>query len=385
MTSNSDIVHITDIHLGFSQLSGKHVYDNLIDYLYPHLEKCKLLLFSGDTFHTLLDFNHPAAKYVVLFLNDLFNISHTNNLAIRFLRGTYTHDRNQVSFINGIAKQHGNINFDIKCYDVLSLDFEKSLDLRMLYIPDDLGYSSSNDCIADVHKLLNEYKWENVDVVVGHGYFKHVLPPGIPHLPACTFDMSQFTDICTKCVLFGHVHTPSITNLEGLPVIYGGSFERMNHGEEEAKGFVTIDTSGDKWKYTFVENKNTILFKTYTSSIEQTDDIIIDFKEWITKQNLSTINPNHIRVKHDNLEIRQLLGKIIKAEYPEYQVKYSHLAPTSTSVLHAPIETLQVENIELVIPTELNVIDLIEDHITNIQQNNLNIRDIRNVWDLIEP
>lgn len=384
MSNNSDIVFITDPHLGFPHVASKHVYNNLVDYLYPHLLKAKLLIFGGDTFHTLLDFNHPAAKFVISFLNDLFSISHTNNLPIRFLRGTYTHDRNQVALINDIANQQSNKGHDVKCYSTLSLDFEKSLNLRILYIPDDLGYASSNDCITDTYKLLNDYKWENVDMVVGHGYFKHVLPPGMPHMPACTFDMSQFTNICTKCVLFGHVHTPSISNVNSLPVIYGGSFERMNHGEEESKGFITIDTSTDKWKYTFVENKNTILFKTYISDIQIVDDIIIDFKQWIAKQNLSIVNPNHIRVKHNSLEIRQLLGKIIKAEYPEYQVKYSHLSTTSTDVQQLPIETLQMEKIELVTPTELNIVDLINDHISNIQQTNLAIKDIRYIWDLKE-
>ena len=53
--------------------------------------------------------------------------------------------------------------------------------LRVLYIPDNLVYQSSSDCIVAIKELLRNANWDNVDFVVGHGYFQHVLPRNIPH------------------------------------------------------------------------------------------------------------------------------------------------------------------------------------------------------------
>ena len=93
------IVVLSDLHYGHRKVSGKHLYFNLVKFAYPEIEKCDLLILSGDTFHSLLDFNHPAASYIIQFFNDLFYMSQKYHFKIRILRGTYSHDRDQVRYI----------------------------------------------------------------------------------------------------------------------------------------------------------------------------------------------------------------------------------------------------------------------------------------------
>lgn len=361
------IVVLSDLHYGHRKVSGKHMYFNLVKYAYPEIEKCDLFIISGDTFHSLLDFNHPAASYIIQFFNDLFYMSQKYHFKIRILRGTYSHDRDQIKYIEKSSYSSLDIQkTDLKIYSDISIDEEivNKESVRILYLPDDLPYKNQEECLDAVYKLLVSRKWNKVDLIIGHGYCQYVLPFGAKG-PSVVYTAEALSSICKHIAVFGHVHTPSTKRYKKFTMVYVGSFERMNHGEEERKGFITIDTKN--WSVEFKENKNTLNFLTYTPTIEGTEAIVEDFKRWINRVKLDKENVNYIRVKHHDTAIRQLLGRISREEYKDYKIVYSSETVKEKDAIIENTLTIN-DTSQMVQPTEDNIIQLI---MNTIKEKNL--------------
>ena len=221
------IVVGSDFHIGNKRLSHDNFLLNVETYLYPELRDCDVFIIAGDFFDRMLKLDEKATHVAVKVINDILEIGQTNKMAIRVLRGTFTHDKNQNELFWTLAE---GMDIDLDYISSLSIStIKKEMRLRILYIPDNLVYQSSSDCIVAIKELLRDANWDKVDFVVGHGYFQHVLPRNIPHEPKCTFRVDQFNDIVKYCILMGHVHTPS----KNANCYYCGSFERLSHGEEE--------------------------------------------------------------------------------------------------------------------------------------------------------
>ena len=376
------IVVLSDLHLGHKKIPGIHIYQNLKTYVYPKLKDADLVVLTGDTFHSLLDFNNEASGYVIQFLNDLFYLSRKYHFGVRILRGTFSHDRNQVEYIKQCAHKHqGDIAVDLKTYNDITLDEEniKGNSLKCLYLPDDLPYGSQEEVVSVIHKLLDERHWNKVDIIFGHGYLQHVLPADARG-PAVLYTIESLSSICEHLAVFGHVHTPSIKRYRHLTCFYVGSFERMNHGEEEKKGFYTIDT--DTWKTTFIPNKNTILFLTFKSNSQDTSKIVEDFKQWIALSKLSEVNTNFIRVIHNDPTIRILLGKILRSEYSHLKCVYTSESDRSSRSIVLETKPITDNDSKLIIPTEENIVDLIEKAIKDKGLPALSKDRIQDIWNL---
>lgn len=377
------IVDLSDLHFGNKLVSSEHMYESLQTYAYKHIQKCDLVILHGDLFHCLLDLNHTASRMIIVFLNDLFAMSIEHGFKIRILRGTFSHDRNQLMTVSSLSKRFsGSSEIDLKIYDKVSVDEEHIGDehVSICYLPDDLPYKSEQEVLDVVRELLSNRKLDKVDMIVGHGYCKHVLPYGITG-PPVTYTFEGMSSVCKHMAVFGHIHTPSIKKSKGLTIIYIGSMERMAHGEEERKGFLTIDTS--TWTSTFIENKNTLIFSTYKSTSMDMEFLTQDFIKWMSTLPLSKDKPNHIRVIHESRDARKLLGKIISDMFSEYTCVYTSMklsdgnsAITDTSlVVAAPT---------LTIPTEDNIIILIKQHIDSSDsiQNKISESIIEKIWTL---
>ena len=374
------IVVLSDLHNGHKRLPGEHLYQNLVKYAYPQIEECDLLIFSGDIFHSLLDFNNVAAKYVIQFFNDIFYMSQKYKFGIRILRGTYSHDRNQVEYIKQSANKYlGEETINLKTYSDVSIDEESKgkENIKILYLPDDLPYKSQEEVLDTARKLLASRKWKDVDLIIGHGYCQHVLPLGA-HGPSIVYTLDQLSSLCKHLAVFGHVHTPSVKKSKDLMVVYVGSFERMNHGEEEAKGFITIDTA--TWSTTFCTNKNTLKFLTFFSTETDVEKVIESFKKWIVDSHLDTKKTNYIRVSHPDADIRQLLGKILKSEFGEYKCVYSTKIPKTQ--INVEEQTILTSEDTLVVPTEDNIVNLISEYIKEKKYTSLSIETIEKIWNL---
>ena len=354
---------MSDLHFGHKKVSGDHMYNNLKTYAYPQLEQCSMCILSGDIFHYLLDFNNAASRFVLQFINDLFFMSLKYKFSIRVLRGTYTHDRNQVEFLEQCAHKYMDEQvIDLKVYTKVSVD-EECIDgelIRIAYLPDDIPYKSQYEVIDVVNNLLTTMKWDKVDMVIGHGYGQHVLPPGVAG-PSVVYTIELLSTITKHLAIFGHVHTSSVKRYKDVTFMYVGSFERMCHGEEEKKGYICIDTT--TWSIKFIENKNTLLFSTY---VVPTDDVVEHmvemFVRWMSMQSWSTQQMNYIRIVHEDADIRSLLSSVVKEQFSMYPCCVSTKASNKTTAVDEPSMN---DVSELIVPTEDNLVEIISSYITD--------------------
>jgi acyl-CoA hydrolase len=184
-----------------------------------------------------------------------------------------------------------------------------------LYLPDNLPYENT---VERIGKLLKDIGIDKVDIIVGHGQFKHNLPHGIPVDPPNTYDADIMRQFFKGVCIFGHIHTSSIHKR----IIYTGSFERMAHNEEERKGCYMIQYNTDtcEVQHEFIENKGAVPFLTYVAKHE--DQSAIDhIKAWLTKK-IRKDQPFHLRIVSSNVALRMGLGNVVKENYPKAHITY---------------------------------------------------------------
>lgn len=313
------ILSTSDWHLGNARVSASAICDRLRTVLFPRLTTCDLLNIGGDVWHTLLTFSDEANVIIALII-DLLRLCHTHNVVVRVLLGTFTHDRNQSSLF---AIYHEKCRFtnDLRYIDQVCLEWIESLDLRILYLPDDLPYESSDACLEAVFEMMRTRGWTWVDYVFGHGYFEHMLPD-IPKKPRCTFRTEQFIPFVRRYVLMGHVHLSDQTG----NVIYNNSFDRIAHGEEAPKGCVEIEDYGDTAKLRIVENPDATRFITLDLSNDTDKETVCQAYLDRLKERFIKGVPGYVRVIHPSTEIRHALRQLTTSQWPEltYASEVSH-------------------------------------------------------------
>lgn len=226
------ITFIADIHLGNPRIDPHHLHESLKLVLYPAIATSDIFVIGGDFFDTLFPLDSRIAITSLLIFREMCQLAQENNVAIRVIRGTFTHDRDQLKQLAKIAERYP---IDFAYYDKISVDTCKGFTCG--YLPDNLPYQNAKE-VCDILDKTREGLYQDTpfDFVFGHGYFDHMLQfEG--HKPAILYTADMF-DKVKEFVCFGHIHTRATK----ANVVYSGSFERLNHGEEEPKGFLIIDT-----------------------------------------------------------------------------------------------------------------------------------------------
>jgi DNA repair exonuclease SbcCD nuclease subunit len=313
------IISTSDWHLGHAWIDSEVTYTNFKKHLFPRLTvDVDILIISGDTFHKLLHLNNVAAQFSLILFQELLEICNKNNIVVRILEGTNSHDRDQPLTLGFLKSIHTDL--DLKIINTLDLEYIKNLDSWVLYLPDDLQQEDPQGCAI---KKIKEYGLTQVDLCVGHSYLKHLLPPGV-HMPSGNiYDIDVLSRYVKGPMLFGHVHTTSVYKRAFM----NGSFERHIHGEEEPKGFYCIDYDRDKNKiqYEFVENTTTWLFKTITLASEDLsifEKIVTDLLLEVEQKQLP--KPVHIRVKEPSDPLKIALVTYL-TERPELPIRLTFL------------------------------------------------------------
>lgn len=279
-----NILHAPDIHFGHPKVEPFLIYEHMEKYMFPELMsgKINILSITGDFFHSLLNMNSDAGVYAALTIDRLISLAQYYKFYIRVIRGTFSHDRFQNRFftISKGAEVKLNDKPLVRVIDNIEIETFPDLDLSVMYCPDDQPYEDLTETLIDI---IKSYHMESVDVLLSHGYYDHMLPKNIPHIPTDTIFFDRINPYVKYFCLNGHVHSPSVYQNK---CISGGSFERMVHGEEEDKGFfvVTIDKQNDKTRYKFVVNKEALPFISIApSNFKNLEDCFKYIDDLITK------------------------------------------------------------------------------------------------------
>lgn len=292
------------------------MYENLRRWFFTALDNVDVVFFGGDQFDEVLMMSETDASEMSSLIAEIRAEARARKIFIRVLAGTWKHDRFQNRFFLNEdltrTKRLGEIETLygeplVKVYDHVTIDRIEHLNLSVLYIP---GTLSCGDIGSRIPEIFKEHHLDQVDVIVTHTYYRHMLPSGIV-MPPNVLDVDLMLPWVKSTILNGHVHTRTIDRR----FVNTGSFDRIAHGEEEPKGFTLVDydQSTETSTITFVENKTAHLFKTfYLSKFSSDPDTLKEqFKQWLVplQQYIDQYQqPVHVRVKGTDRVLIQALS-----------------------------------------------------------------------------
>lgn len=258
--SEVNIASISDIHLGSKRTPTSHIVKNLYEAFPDNSETSKLdlIVLAGDVFDGLLKLPDDEIREIEIWIVYLLRLCKKHDIILRVLEGTPSHDWKQsIRFI--ILNEAAEIECDLKYIHQLTIEYIPSLDINVLYIPDEWN-DSTEKTYSQVCELMTLKGLTKVDYAFMHGQFEYQLPEIVK---APKHNSQKYLSIVDKLIFIGHVHVFSRNDR----IIAQGSFDRLSHGEEGAKGHVRakVRTNSD-YEIKFVENKGARLYITFECS-----------------------------------------------------------------------------------------------------------------------
>ena len=338
---------ISDIHFGHPTTNTAYIVESLRKFFITYQSKIsivKLIIIPGDVFHKLLGANSYDMMLATSWLTELVMFCKKFNIILRVLEGTESHDWHQMKVIYNII-DNLNIDLDFKYIDKLTIEHNTTLDVDILYHPD--NWKGTNDDIANsINRKLREYKIEKVDIAILHGAFKYQLPDFLDLL-----DPEYFLSIVNGPIFCGHIHTHSIYK----SIIVPGSFEAMNFGDGELPkgGILTTHHKDGTFDIEFLKNRNQARFKTFKVSkltpieIRKKLDKLVDDKI------------QHIRLIVSDDSLVKSLTKEFSNMYPTIKLKIENEKKVKVN------KTIDVSK------ATVKTINLTNDNISKFIQNNI--------------
>lgn len=288
---NYDIAVIADIH--WDALEPRKLYHELqfFNAFIERVAHLDLLVIAGDIFDTKILLNSKTSLKAIQWMNELVSICKERNCKIRIIKGTNSHDNNQLDAFNGYDDGSDFFHIFRSCTQEETLP-----DLHCLYCPDEV--MSQEEWEETYHDLLYG---KTYDCMFFHGSFDIVLPNIINQESefmankGISFKYSHFRDIC-HVMVGGHWHDGSSS--EGEHMYYTRSYSRWSYGEMNPKGFIYLnyDTEDHSYHMERIENPYADQYLTYnidTSSMMSVDD----YAAIVQKVSEDLQNPNtHIRL-----------------------------------------------------------------------------------------
>lgn len=350
------ILNISDIHLGHNKNHTVDIVNNLLTMILENMKLIKkyvkLLVLTGDEFDRLLTMMNNDSRIIMSFFMKLAAICKANNIIIRCIEGTNSHSYGQMKIIETAIK-NSNMDVDFVYYSDLAIEYIPSLDLNVLYIPDELNGNNAAKTLKQVKELLNSKHLEQVDIALMHGAFSYQLPATLES----NHSEKDYLEIVKHFIFIGHVHRHSAFK----KILAAGSPDRMAHGEEEDKGiiFALINKSNPKLNsYKFLVNKYAKTFLT----IKVIND---DFKELITTASkiLKSLRPDsHVKfaVEEKNNVIKNNIIEL-KKMFPKINFTEDKITKEAITIFNHKIT--KVKHIESFSITKDNIISLINDKV----------------------
>ena len=318
----------------------------------PDKKDIDLICIVGDLFDTLLEFNSNDGVNITIWMNWLLEYCALNNIILRVLEGTPSHDWKQSIWFDTIIKfNHLPVNF--KYVSDLSIEYIEELDIQVLYVPDEWN-ADNLVTYRQVVELLRDNNLSQVDMAFMHGQFDYQIPNHLAKIPR--HDSNLYIPLVKYYISIGHVHIFSYYE----NIIAQGSFDRISHNEEDPKGAIEMILHKDGNKsFNFIENKNARIFKTL-------DIKSLDMDKIYTKINkaLKTIPAQSF------VRLRVPRKSPILANFKELTIKYSnihwsHVLDDDSVVSQSLFIESVFTNYESISITKDNLIPLVEQKLTN--------------------
>lgn len=244
-------ISVSDIHLLHRRTPTEYICTNFRKHVLNKTNvDLDVMFIAGDYFDRLIDASSYELRQALDLIADILKYCYRNHIKLRVLKGTTSHDWEQEHLFVTINKAREN-PCDLKYVSVLDIEYMENVQKHILYIPDDWSTDHA-EVEEQISEKLREHAIDQVDIAILHGQFKYQMLT-IPNPPFC-YDEEYFLRLVKGFIHIGHFHVRS--NFDRI--IANGSFDRLSHKEEGAKGYARVD--GDEWK--FVDNPDAYIYKT---------------------------------------------------------------------------------------------------------------------------
>lgn len=300
----------SDQHNLHSKTPTSHILYNSTQFLTRshNLEEVDIVVFGGDFYERLVDASHPDMRLTQHWIRKFLLECLEHNVIVRVLEGTSSHDREQPE--NFVVQCPDGL--DLKWVKELSYEYIEALGIDVFYVPDNMG-SLSPDVIWDkTLEILSANGKKEVDYVFFHGAFEYQIPL---KFSKHSHSETRWQSIVKRHLFAGHVHKPS----EYGKIRVSGSFDRLNHGEEHAKGGYEFwwDPESDWCETKFWENKNALPYYRVLQHPDDTNEDLLDKVNRLIKLK-NPIPKSRIQIRGKNGALIKGVAEYLKATYVDY-------------------------------------------------------------------
>lgn len=293
----------SDIHLGHVKTPTEHIIKSFKKTVLSDKNKdAEVLFISGDLFDRLLDLSSKEAHQIVEFFNYLLSYCFVNNIKLRVLEGTPSHDWQQSQLLVKLNDIRTD-KVDLRYFKVLDIEYMADKNKYILYIPDEWT-NTHEDLEEQISEKLNALGIKEVDIAILHGQFKYQLHGKVYH--GFFFKEEYFLPLVKGFIHVGHYHTFTFFDR----IIANGSLERLAHGEEDPKGYLVVK---DK-SYVFIPNVDAFDYVTLNiksnTTVEKLDKMIKQYPVG-----------SHIRLGMSKDHPFNLNFQELKLRYMDYNIK----------------------------------------------------------------
>lgn len=315
------ILHVSDVHVFHSKNDTVKVLDKLRKQVLR--SDLDMIFFGGDFFDTLGSLAEEPLWPVFSFAAELLRHCQKHDIILRILKGTPSHDWDQNRIFSTMARVTNTENI-VRVVNDIKLEWIEKFDLQVLYIPDEASPTTAITFNTVMHEMAR-LDIDQVDICLMHGTFDYQLPLA----PENQHNSEAFNKIVKYFTSVGHIHQ----NSRKGNIIAQGSFDRICHGDEGAKGLhiTTLLNRDGKWSTEFIENTEALIFKTIDLSG-------IDVARALHKCNnlLSGIpDGSYIRYLAESTSVVYQSLSVLQSTFPQYHwtKKPSDIATRKNSVM----------------------------------------------------
>lgn len=301
------LINISDIHIGKKDdMKLEKELDIFLDYVKGN--PCEVLTISGDLFDRVLTANEYGTVMAINFIKNLLSITTEHGTAVRIIKGTRSHDFNQLDILKFIKKEVSEFYFNI----IERNSTEEINGVKFLYLPEE--YPTDYDDFYKENLLSVEDK--AYDIIIGHGMIDFIAFTGyeddsenrVHGTP--THKADDLIRVTKGPIIFGHIHEKQEYKNK---IYYTGSYSRYSFDTPSEKGFMVFDIDLEdtsKFKMEFIENTEAPTYAVI--DIDKLD--LTDIDDHIKYINELTSQYDFVKIKTGNKARLDIARKLTEAD-----------------------------------------------------------------------
>ena len=298
------LINISDIHIGKKDdMKLEKELDIFLDYVKGN--PCEVLTISGDLFDRVLTANEYGTVMAINFIKNLLSITTEHGTAVRIIKGTRSHDFNQLDILKFIKKEVSEFYFNI----IERNSTEEINGVKFLYLPEE--YPTDYDDFYKENLLSVEDK--AYDIIIGHGMIDFIAFTGyeddsenrVHGTP--THKADDLIRVTKGPIIFGHIHEKQEYKNK---IYYTGSYSRYSFDTPSEKGFDIDLEDTSKFKMEFIENTEAPTYAVI--DIDKLD--LTDIDDHIKYINELTSQYDFVKIKTGNKARLDIARKLTEAD-----------------------------------------------------------------------